>query len=80
MTDTRKIAEDIMTYSKAHENDALEGKPGFVGWETPYYCQTIDEIEEEVIEYGYTSTSHAIREMTKGFKMYESYANDIRNS
>jgi hypothetical protein len=78
MVNTRKIAEDIMAYSKAHENDALARKPGFIGWETPYYCQTIDEIESEVIEYGYKSTAAAIKDMTKQFIMYNDYAEDIR--
>ena len=80
MIDTRKIAEDIIAYSKAHENDALECKPGFIGWETPYYCNSIDEIEEEVIEYGYKSTKSAIRGMTRQFLIYFDYSEDIRNA
>ena len=85
MTDTRQIAVDIMAYSKAHENDALSareptGDMKWVNWEIPYYCNTVDEIEAEVIENGYKSTAHAIREMSKGFKIYFEYEEDIKGS
>ena len=81
----RQIAVDIMAYSKAHENDALAareptGDMKWVNWEIPYYCNTVDEIEAEVIENGYKSTAHAIREMSKGFKMYFEYEEDIKGS
>jgi len=78
MIDTRKIAEDIMAYSEAHENDALARKPGFIGWETPSYCQTIDEIESDVIRYGYKSTAQAIKDTTKVLLMCDDHAEDIR--
>ena len=83
MVNTRKIAEDIMAYSKAHENDALEATESYgdikwVNWETPYYCYTIEELEDNIIADCYLTTAEAIEEMTKTFKMQHEFAEDIR--
>ena len=85
MTNTRQIAEEVMAYSKAHENDALSasepnGDMKYIGWETPYYCYSIEELEDEITEDGYTTTKEAIKGMTEGFKMHNEYSEDIRGA
>jgi hypothetical protein len=85
MNDTRLIAEEIMAYSKHHENDALmaaepTGDMKWIGWEVPYYCMTVEEIESDVVEAGYTSTDEAIKDMSAGFAKYHEYVEDIRGA
>lgn len=85
MVDTRKIAEEVMAFSKEHENDALEapeswGDMKWIGWEIPYYCSSIEELEDEIIEEGYTSTKNAIAHMSKRFKLHHEYVEDIRGA
>jgi hypothetical protein len=85
METPRQIAQAVLDYSKLHENDALmAGEPGgdpkWSGWEEPYYCQTIDELETEIAEEGYTTTAQAIRAMTKGFQLRHEYIQDIRGA
>ena len=85
MTDTRQIAVDIMAYSKAHENDALQATESYgdikwVNWETPYYCYTIDELEDNIIADGYKTTIQAIKGMSKMFKRQHAFAEEIRKA
>jgi len=85
MKDTRKIAEEVMAYSKEHEEDALAssetwGDMKYVRWEIPYYCMSVEELEEDIISRGYTSTKHAIAEMTKLNKIVADYIDDIKGA
>jgi len=85
MKTSRQIALEVMEYSKAHENDALEagesyGDIKWAGWETPYYCQSIDELEIDIAQDGYTTTKQAIAGMTKGFQLRHAYSEDIRGA
>ena len=78
----RQIAEAIMAYSQLHENDALmasepTGDMQWIGWEVPYYCMTVEEIESDVVEAGFTTVAEAIRVMSKGFSEYHTYKSDI---
>jgi hypothetical protein len=83
MTDSRQIAEEVIAYSKEHENDALEagesyGDMKWVGWEVPYYCYSVEEMQEMIIEEGYTTTKQAIAGFTKSFQNRHAVAEDIR--
>ena len=85
METPRQIAQAVLDYSELHENDALmagepDGDLKWSGWEVPYYCQTIDELEAEIAEEGYTTTAQAIRAMTKGFQLRHEYIQDIRGA
>ena len=85
METPRQIAQAVLDYSELHENDALmagepDGDLKWSGWEVPYYCQTIDELETEIAEEGYTTTAQAIRAMTKGFQLRHEYIQDIRGA
>ena len=78
----REIAEAVMAYSNLHENDALmatepSGDIKWIGWEVPCYCMTVEEIESDVIEAGFSTVAEAIRVMSKGFAEYHAYKSDI---
>jgi hypothetical protein len=78
----RQIAEAVMAYSNLHENDALmatepTGDMKWIGWEVPYYCMTVEEIEGDVVKAGFSTVAEAIKVMSKGFADYHKICADF---